>query len=175
MALELQHPIRAIRGVGPKTVEVFHKHGIRTVEDLLYFFPRAWIDASQITPLNQAKTDQNILCRVRVISPTLGMSYKNRLPYLRASLADAAGSMDAMWFRQPYLKTKLKNGSEHLLYGRVHQWKRGERMFVSPKFMTTPQILPVYPQIGGLPSDKIGRLITDILPIASTINDHFNF
>ncbi len=172
--LELHHPIGALKGVGPKTVDVFYKHGIRTVEDLLYFFPRAWIDASQILTLDKAKTDQAILCRVRVVATKSGMSYKNRLPYIRATLADATGSIDAMWFRQPYLKTKLKNGSEHLLYGRVHQWRAGERLLVSPKFMNGPEIMPVYSEIGGLTSEKIRRLVGDLLPICNGVEDHIS-
>ncbi len=87
-------------------------------------------------------------------------------------MADATGSIDAMWFRAPYLKTKLTNGSDHLLYGRVHQWRAGERLLVSPKFMNGPQIMPVYSEIGGLTSEKIRRLIGDLLPICSTITDH---
>lgn len=170
--LELHHPIGALKGVGPKTVEVFYKHGIRTVEDLLYFWPRAWIDASQVTPLCKAKTDQAILCQVRVVAIKSGISYKNRLPFIRATLADATGSIDAMWFRQPYLKNRLKNGIEHWLYGRVHQWRAGERLLISPKFMTGPEIMPVYSEIGGLTSEKIRRLVGDLLPICNGIEDH---
>lgn len=172
--LELHHPIGALKGVGPKTVEVFHKHGIRTVEDLLYFFPRAWIDASQITMLDKARTNQAILCQVRVVATKSGISYKNHLPYIRATLADATGSIDAMWFRQPYLKTKLNNGSEHLLYGRVQSWRAGERLLVSPRFMKAPEIMPVYSEIGGLTSEKIRRLVGDLLPICNRIVDHID-
>lgn len=172
--LELHHPIGALPGVGPKTGDVFHKQGIRTVEDLLYFFPRAWIDATKVSPVSEAKRDTPILCDVRVISVKSGMSHKNRLPYIRAVLADESDTIDAMWFHAPYLKTKLTTGSRHLLYGTVHGWKSGERMLVSPKFMNQAEIIPVYTEIGGLNSEKIRRFISSLLPALEKTQDHLS-
>ena len=44
----LETPIIKISGVGPKTEQAFHKLGIFTLRDLLWHFPRSFIDRSKL-------------------------------------------------------------------------------------------------------------------------------
>ncbi len=39
---DLQNPMQYIRGVGPRLAEILKKKNIQTVEDALYFLPRAY-------------------------------------------------------------------------------------------------------------------------------------
>ena len=39
--------IRYLKGVGEKRAELFAKKGIKTVEDLLYYFPRSHEDRTE--------------------------------------------------------------------------------------------------------------------------------
>lgn len=43
---KLNQPIHTIKGVGPKTEAAFHKLGIFTLRDLLWHFPRSYVDRS---------------------------------------------------------------------------------------------------------------------------------
>ena len=45
---KLEQPIIQLSGVGPKTEESFHKIGIFTLRDLLWHFPRSFIDRSKL-------------------------------------------------------------------------------------------------------------------------------
>jgi ATP-dependent DNA helicase RecG len=47
----LSSPIRYIKGVGEARERAFSRLGVRTVEDLLFFFPRRYEDRRNITPL----------------------------------------------------------------------------------------------------------------------------
>ena len=42
-------PVSALSGVGPKRVEQFEKLGVRTVGELINFYPRAYEDWTSVT------------------------------------------------------------------------------------------------------------------------------
>jgi ATP-dependent DNA helicase RecG len=46
--LDLTTDIQYLKGVGPKRGEVLVNHGIGTVGKLLFYFPRKYIDRSQV-------------------------------------------------------------------------------------------------------------------------------
>jgi RecG-like helicase len=43
-----QPPLQYIKGVGPRRAEALANLGIRSVRDLFYYFPRGYLDRSQI-------------------------------------------------------------------------------------------------------------------------------
>ena len=49
MSLDLKSSVQYIKGVGPKLASYFNKKGIFTIEQLLYFFPRAYKDLRAVT------------------------------------------------------------------------------------------------------------------------------
>ena len=53
MHRELQTPIQYIKGVGPRLSEILKKKNIRTVEDALYFLPRAYEDRRWVKKISQ--------------------------------------------------------------------------------------------------------------------------
>lgn len=173
---QLSAPIVSLRGIGPKTVEIFHKHGIITLQDLLYFFPRAWIDASTVTPITELRYGNSALIKVRVVKVQDGFSQRTRIPYLRATVADESGSIEVMWFHAKYLKHKVKPGVDFLLYGKLQpQVRRTDGpltgMMLAPKFFDRTGIVPVYPTIGGLPSTKIYNFVLQIKNLAQNLED----
>ena len=44
-----------IKGIGPKKAQQLEKLGIMSPEDLLYYYPRRYIDFTVITPLKEAR------------------------------------------------------------------------------------------------------------------------
>jgi ATP-dependent DNA helicase RecG len=170
--MQLSDPITYIKGLGSKTRDIFESHGIHTIEDLLYFFPRAWINATQVTQIKDLRIGSSALISVQVVTASEGFSQRTRVPYLRATVADTSGSVDIMWFHAAYLKTKVKPGAQFLLYGKLQGWRAQNAMIMSPKFITTPCIIPVYPTIGALPSSRIHALIEQVKPLVATLPDY---
>ena len=58
----LKTPVQFIKGIGPKRAAALDQLGIRTVHDLLYYFPRRYLDLSRVekikTLLSLVNTDQ---------------------------------------------------------------------------------------------------------------------
>ncbi len=170
--MELANSIGRLKGMGPKTAAVFANHGIQTVEDLLYFFPRGWINATQIRKLNELRLEESGLVEVQVVSIKQGMSLKTRKPYFQAVVADSSGAINIVWFYAVYLKQKIKPGVQLKLYGRVRNWGRESRAIFSPRFITEPCIIPVYPEIGGLISSKIRVIMQQLKPLLTAVPDY---
>lgn len=170
--LHLGQSIINIKGMGPKTAEVFESHGIRTVEDLLYFFPRAWMNASTVVPIAELRFGMGTLIEVQVAALKEGMSQRTRIPYLRATVADSSGYIDVMWFHAKYLRGKVRVGTKLLLYGQMQGFRQQDRVMMSPKILKEPCIQPVYPTIGGLPSYKSRPIIEQLKDVVETIPDY---
>jgi ATP-dependent DNA helicase RecG len=169
--MELNYPIGVLKGMGPKTREVFHQHGILTLEDLLYFFPRGWMDASTVVPLSDLRVGKPALIDVQIVTIKEGMSQRSRLPYMRCLVADTTGSTEVMWFHPRFLRPKVKVGARFLLHGTLNRLGNAISM-VSPKFIDTPSVIPVYSQIGGMPPHKLKPLMQQLRPLIKNVPDY---
>src|SRR5437762_24177 len=62
----LARPLQFLKGVGPKRAELLARLDLRTVEDLLYFFPVEHKDRARVTPIAQlhAGKDANVVAQI---------------------------------------------------------------------------------------------------------------
>ena len=57
-SLELDTPVQYVKGVGPHRSEQLAKSGVRTVEDLLLYFPRRFNLRRQVQPIGTLRGDE---------------------------------------------------------------------------------------------------------------------
>src|SRR5690606_19503830 len=76
----------------------------------------------------------------------------------RAVLVDDTGSVEVMWFNQPYLKQVLFNGKNIIISGKA-KYGYGKTSILNPTFedlkqeqLHTGRIIPVYHQTEGITS-----------------------
>lgn len=158
---ELPADLQYLKGVGPKKIKLLQKLGIKTVADLVEYFPRRHEDRRQVvaaaalfdgqTALIGGTVDQVQLSRIR-----------NNLQILKARLSDESGFITVVWFNQPWLKNRLSDGVGITVYGKA-DLSYGKRNFVAAEYEFGVKeeglgILPVYGLTGGL-SQKALRLI----------------
>ena len=60
--------IQYLSGVGPKRAALYHKLDIHTIRDLLYYFPRAYIDLSSPCFIADAPPWEICAVRARVVA-----------------------------------------------------------------------------------------------------------
>jgi ATP-dependent DNA helicase RecG len=149
--------LRYIKGVGPKRADIFQKLGIRCVRDLLYLFPRRYEDRSHFAPLNDLPLGEPFTCRGEVVD----VKFKpiRRMPLVEVLIGDDAGTLQAVWFNQPYLKKLFEPGQQVILYGKVELYQKRLQMS-NPEFeivddreatsIHTGRITPIYPLTEGL-------------------------
>ncbi|MBQ9714630.1 MAG: ATP-dependent DNA helicase RecG [Clostridia bacterium] len=148
-----------LRSIGEKREKDFNKLGIREVEELVRFYPRAYLDLTERSSLKTAYHNDVVLiaCEVTRVMP---VNYGNRRKMVKAFCSQDGFPFTAIWFNQPYIAQKLKAG-EYLFYGRVSN-KLGQISLVNPTFEPLDKnyrlkgIIPVYSLKGGL-SQKVVR------------------
>jgi ATP-dependent DNA helicase RecG len=153
----LDSPITVIKGIAASVANKFAKLNVKTVRDLLYFFPRRYVDYSRIKPISELiegeeQTIMGTIWQARVA--TLG----NRRG-TEAIVGDKTGTIRvrAVWFNQPYLAKTFRTNARIVISGTVSQFK-GQKVFESPEWellgdkelIHTGRLVPVYPLTQGL-------------------------
>lgn len=151
--MSLEESIQTIKGVGPKLGKILSDRGIATVEDALYFLPRAYQDRSKITPIRQVMvgTDVTIFGRIRKVSE-IGFGRSKRV---NAEVEDASGRLKLVWFNAyPSLLKELTEGAEILAFGTA-------TLFGAVIQIVHPEFEIVDEQIDGKPvtSEHFGRVV----------------
>ncbi len=149
---EKTYELQFIKGVGPKRAAVLAKAGIRTLNDLLNFFPRKYVDRSHIVSLNQLQPDQEVTVIGKIEAE--GIRHGRRR-YFYIVISDGKGILEALWFNSvDYFKNIFKVGEWVSLSGKV-SFYRGFQM-VHPDYdrlgegeldnlLNTGKILAFYP------------------------------
>jgi len=171
----LAAPVTSVPGIGSTNAEKLAPLGIQTIGDLLYHFPRKYLDRSTVTPIGQVKTGQDVTVvgRVRDVE---SRTTRNRKNMLIITIFDGTGYLSGVWFNQEYHKDRLKEGVEASFSGRVlYQYDRLQ--MVNPAYdvlgtegsgsaheaIHTGRIIPVYPGTAGVTSAMLRRHVSRAL------------
>jgi ATP-dependent DNA helicase RecG len=117
--------LQALEGVGPKLAGVAAEAGIATVGDLLVRFPHRHRDR-QIVPVASLEPKQQASIAVEVFGNAGRPFRRGGLSILSVKVGDESGTTRATWFNQPWLASKLTEGTQMLLTGSAD--KRGFRV-----------------------------------------------
>ena len=163
----LSAPLSVIKGTGPRRAALLEKLGLRTIYDLLFFFPRKYEDRRNVRKISalvpgapSVVIAQSRGCEARAL-PGRG----RRL--IKCRFSDGSGLLDAVWFNIKGLENSLGEGTRAALYG-VPSLRGGVFEMLSPEFEILKEgagpesfagIVPVYPLTAGLPKNWLCRTI----------------
>ena len=164
----LEAPISVIPGINKGIAGKFEKLGVRTVRDLLYFFPHRHLDFTSIKNIADLciGLEQTIIANVwDVHNIVIG-----RKRSTEAIVGDTTGNMRAVWFNNPYLVKQIRAGDRIVLSGKATLFK-GAPVFESPEWELydegelthTGRLVPVYPLTRGLSERQVRRLVKESL------------
>lgn len=170
MALRLDTEIQYLKGVGPKLGALFSRHGIKTVDDLLQNYPRAYEDRRAARNIASLKPDDLVSFKATVVQvSSYNMGKSSRRVY-DITIRDATGQIHCKFFRTPYKGyfERFQNGKEVRVVGKVTDY-RGRLEFhhpdlkdIEPEEEVTDALIPIYVENEGLSSAKIGKLIQSV-------------
>ena len=177
--LETSMPVQFLKGVGPARAEIFAKLGVRTVGDLLEYFPRDWNFAPPAVKIGQMQDD----CVVTVIGQIESTDYKKfrRPTIFEAMIADDTGVCRIIWFNGGYLCNQLQPGQVIIASGKVALYKH-QLQLTNPKFLIVDENTAgaeehfsggVYPASAGLSSAQIKRIVRPVLDRLDELVDEF--
>lgn len=111
--------IQNIKGIGPAKAKLFQKLGLRTIGDLLQYFPRGYKDKSEITRIKDIRPDESYTIRVRISGKAQESRTKSRLIITKLAVHDDTGRLNAVWFNNRFIKNAFEEGEEVLMHGKV--------------------------------------------------------
>ncbi|HEY6409344.1 MAG TPA: ATP-dependent DNA helicase RecG [Ktedonobacteraceae bacterium] len=181
----LSADVTAVPGVGATVAARLHNLSIRTVRDLLFYFPREHRDYSKLIkiasiPLNELTTTMGLIWEVKNV-PTSG----GRMRTI-ATISDETGKLNVSWFNQSYLLKQLKaaQGSYLVVTGvkqrfgnKIEFSVRSHELPEQGDLVNTGRLVPMYPLTEGLHAktlrrftkwvvDRYAAMIPDYLPAA---------
>lgn len=167
--MELNSPISDIKGVGESLSKKLNIIGVRTVEDLINYYPRRYDDYSTITPIAGIKPGPVSI--KAEIKQARGRYVRRGMHITEAIASDKTGSVRLVWFNQPYRAVSLKAGQAYYISGNFEfNYRRLSIMNPSVELasdfpVNTARIVPVYKETGGLKSAQLRRILKEITPI----------
>lgn len=171
--MNLSTSLEKVKGVGEKTAEQFAAAGLRTVEDLITFLPRAYEDFSHVTKLSEIKPGKvTIKARCEKIETR---PVRRGMKVTTATLADDTGKVQAVWFNQPYRATQFKGGGEFYFSGEFefsynrYQLTNPSAEKVSELPVQTDRILPIYRAVAGLKTQLVRKILSELRPLMTML------
>lgn len=164
--------IRFLKGVGEKRAELLRKKGIDTVGALLRFYPRAYLDWQNITPISECHEGENVCVRAEITSPVKTINIRRGMTLYKFSAADDSGVIEVTLFNRKYLAENLREGRSYLFYGKLG-YGITLRQMSSPEIMPAEYmgIEPVYAAAEGLSSKTIEKIMKNALVYTDSMQD----
>lgn len=172
-------PIRYLKGIGPKRALALEKLGIRSIRDLLYYFPRRYEDRSHFRKIGELKPGETATLKGEILKVVLRRIRSMLL--LEVLAGDETGVITAVWFNQPYLKSQFSSGQKILFHGRVDLYQNRLQINTpeyevsdeSEEAVHTGRITPVYPLTEGLFQRSLRTTLWDTVHhhLDSTLED----
>ncbi len=116
----LETPLQYVAGVGPQRGRQLERLGLRTLEDLLYYLPRRYLDRSLIIPLNELDLSDR---EVTVVGKVANFRVIGGGPNSRrfeVGLVDGTGVLNGVWFQGlAYWTQAFQHGQTVAFSGKV--------------------------------------------------------
>ncbi len=116
--MELRSPITAIKGIGSRTEQRMQKIGVYTVGDILLHYPREYVQYKPPQKPSEIRQEGHHAVIGRVMSVPV-LKRTNRMELVQTKAGDLSGTIELVWFRMPYMKSKLKLGEIYIFYGKA--------------------------------------------------------
>ena len=172
--MDLFSSVRELHGVGPARAAQLEKLGIRTLYDLLAFFPRDYEDRTNPVTIAQLQPGVPACFRAMVVSQPVLRRIGGGRDITKLIVADETGKLTLSYFNQPYVKNQLNYGESYYFYGAL-QPEHGMQM-ANPAHdpadrpgAVTNRLLPVYSLTAGLSNRLMTQCVQQALTFAAEL------
>lgn len=172
----LDEPVSRVRQVSAQRATALAALGITTVRELLFHFPRRYVDLSKVetiasASIGQACTLAGTIHRVQLKTP------KPRFQLVEISIVDDTSILIVTAFRQPWLARSLKEGMRVAIAGTV-EFSFGYKRMTNPVIqvledsdVASGMIISMHPACEKVSATLMRRLIFNALEDASGLID----
>ena len=169
--------IETLKGIGEKTAKLFEKVGIRTVDDLLHYYPKGYDTYGEPKAIGELSEGETGTVEGFLKTGATGV-HINGLSIVQATISDMTGKLRLVWYHMPYLKNTLRADSHFIFRGRVTRKKNGLTMEQPQMFKPEAyeellsSMRPVYAQTKGLGNKMITSAVEQALAFRTLERDY---
>ena len=173
MAFQLHDNIQFVPGVGPKRAKLLNKLGVKTVKDLLFYFPRDYLSKISDKRIADLKINDMASVKGRITGfDTKGSRFQKQ--QFRVFISDGTGYITLMWFRPTsWLIKQFEIGKEIIILGKI-QYYYNKLCVIHPdfeivqdkekkSFWVEQDILPLYPLTEGISNKILRKIVGNVL------------
>jgi len=175
----LNLPVSKVKFVGTSIASHLQRLNIETVGDLLFHFPRRYLDLSKMRKISDLRVGENVtvLGEVKQIKKWQG---KRGIKVINVTIFDGTGYLTGVWFNQGFIAKRLKEGMQVTFSGKIsHKFKQlqidnplydvlSEK---SGESIHSGRIVPMHPATQNLTTNMLRRIIKNALDAYGDIPD----
>ncbi|NMB83747.1 ATP-dependent DNA helicase RecG [Candidatus Roizmanbacteria bacterium] len=153
------------------TIKRLRSISIRTFEDLLDYIPFRYEDYSLFSKISQLQPEEKATVK-GWIKDIKNIRTRTGLTIQKIYLTDDSGTLESVWYNQPYLLRVLKKNMGLSLSGQVKK-EAGRCVLISQEYeilkspeqstIHTGRLIPVYPEKKGLSSRTLREKIFHVI------------
>lgn len=180
MCLDMQ--IRNISRIGKSTEESLRTLGIEKLSDLLFYYPRKYLDRKRVKKIKDLEHDE-IVTIIAKVKHKDEIVTSGRKKLLKIYAEDDTGEIILLWFNQKFPAKQLLQGVEAAFYGRA-ELSRGEMQIIHPAYdviedmkdsngknVHTMRIVPVHSVNSNINQAFLRRVLKNTLEQYGDITD----
>ncbi len=167
-------PVQYVKGVGPARAKILGRLGIKTIEDILFYFPWRYEDRKNLKKICSLSYGDHETTLCEVVSANIITTPRKRMKIFELTVTDGSGSLKSKWFNQPYLKRYFSKGQKVVLSGVVKgnpytgiglemENPDFELLGTEDKLIHTSRIVPVYKATEGISPKQLRTLMFNAL------------
>ncbi|MGG6267982.1 ATP-dependent DNA helicase RecG [Leptolyngbya sp. AN03gr2] len=192
--IPLIQAITYLPGIGPKSAEKLAKLGLYYVRDMLYYYPRDYIDYARQVNIRDLKPGETVTIVATIKNCNCFTSPRNsKLTILELTIQDSSGQMKITRFYmgsrfasrgwQEQQKRLYPKGASIAASGLIKETKFGGVSLEDPDIEVLDQegeslnstnigrIVPVYPLTEGVGADLVRRAVSASLPAIANLRE----
>jgi len=176
----LDESVKVLKGIGSFKAKKLSNLGIKTIGDLIYYFPKRYKDKSVISKIKDLTPAGFYNVKVKVISKAMESRSRRGLLITKFMVSDETGSLIIVFYNNRYAKDMFKPGDIFVFSGRTSLINNSIAMEVpeyekvSSSNINAIGIMPEYGLTEGLSQKEIRKAVYAALEyIDNTVEEIF--
>ena len=158
-------PITKLKGIGEKKAALFKKLGLSSVGDLISYYPRAYDNWSEVTPISELRHGERFVVRARIAGAFSNIRLSGGRTMAKVPSCDESGYMTLVFFNNKYISSMLKYDEEYYFMGKVGYDGMGYQM-IPQEFISVnsaKSLTPIYNLTTGLTNRVVVKAVEEAL------------
>ncbi len=177
--IALNASLTVLAGIGQSHAKDLARLGLRTLGDMLYYFPRRYDDYSQLKPIHRLNYGDEVTVIGTVQTVTSRPVRAGAVSIVEVVIQDGTGGLRLTWFNQPWLTNRLHGGDSISVSGKIDQYL-GRLVMNSPDWepvevenLHTNRIVPIYPLTANVAQKWLRSRMREVISYWSPkLSDH---